>query len=201
MKHHSKAKETAMTNQTTFNPDFPQLATISADDFYKTYLNYMVSVARSETSNHYDADDVVSNVMYKIFVEKKCTYNPERGPFLPYLATMVRNEARSLYRKERHYQCFDEQDMERLCDENDMTCQIKACSKEFAAWIEEGIRRLRSEFRSQLQVDAYLMMVLGGKHAKDVDKILNVRPNYASVAKNRLHPRFQAILREIETED
>ena len=190
-----------MTNQTTFNPDFPQLTTISADDFYKAYLKYMVSVARSENINHYDTDDVISQVMQKIFVEKKCTYNPERGPFLPYLATMVRNEARSLYRKERRYQCFDEQDMERLCDESDMTCQIKAYSKEFAAWIEEGICRLRSEFRSQLQVDAYLMMVIGRKRAKDVAKILNVRPDYVSVAKIRLHPRFQAILREIEKED
>ena len=190
-----------MTNHTTFNPDFPQLATISADDFYKTYLKYMVSVAISETSNHYDADDVISNVMYKIFVEKKCTYNPERGPFLPYLATMVRNEARSHYRKERRYQYYEEQDMERLCDESGMTCQIKACSKEFAAWIEEGIRRLRSEFRSQLQVDAFLMVVLDEMRPKDVDKILNVQPNYASVAKKRCHPRFQAILREIAKED
>ena len=190
-----------MTNQTIFKSDFPQLATISAEDFYKTYLKYMVSVARSETTNHYDADDVISNVMYKIFIEKKCTYNPERGPFLPYLSTMVRNEARSLYRKERRYQCFDEQDMERLCDESDMTCQIKACSKEFAAWIEEGIHRLRSEFRSQLQVDAFLMMVIGEKRAMDVAKILNVRPDYVSLAKKRCLPRFRAILREIETED
>ena len=189
-----------MDNQNPIEFNFPQLATISADDFYKTYLKYMVSVARSETSNHYDADDVVSNVMYKIFVEKKCTYNPERGPFLPYLATMVRNEARSLYRKERRYQCFDEQDMERLCDESGMTCQIKACYKEFTAWIDEGIRRLRSEFRSQLQVDAYLMMVIGRKRAKDVAKILNVRPDYVSVAKIRLHPRFKAILRKIDQE-
>lgn len=190
-----------MTNQTIFNSNFPQLATISADDFYKTYLKYMFSVARSETINHYDADDIVSNVMYKIFIEKKCTYNPERGPFLPYLATMVRNEARSFYRKERRYQCFDEQDMERLCDESGMTCQIKACSKEFATWLEEGIRRLRSEFRSQLQVDAFLMMVIGEKRAMDVAKILNVRPDYVSLAKKRCLPCFRAILREIETED
>ena len=190
-----------MTNQTTFNSDFPKLATISADEFYKTYLKYMVNVARSETTNQFDADDVVSNVMYKIFVEKKCTYNPERGPFLPYLATMVRNEARSRYRKERRYQTYEDQDMERLCDESDMTCQTKACSKEFAVWIEEGIRRLRSEFRSQLQVDAFLMMVIGEKRAMDVAKILNVRPDYVSLAKKRCLPRFRAILREIEKED
>ena len=190
-----------MTNQTAFNPNFPQLATISADDFYKTYLKYMVSVARSETINHYDTDDVISNVMYKIFVEKKCTYNPERGPFLPYLATMVRNETRSLYRKERRYQYYEEQDMERLCDDSGMTCQTKACSKEFTAWIEEGIRRLRSEFRSQLQVNAFLIMVIGEKRAMDVAKILNVRPDYVSLAKNRLLPRFRFILRKIAKED
>ena len=189
-----------MTNQTIFNSEFPQLATISADDFYKTYLKYMFSVARSETINHYDADDVVSNVMCKIFVEKKCTYNPERGPFLPYLATMVRNEARSFYRKERRYQCFDEQNMERLCDDSGMTCQIKACSKEVAAWVEEGIHQLRKEVRSQLQVEAFIMMVIHEERPMDVAKKLNVRPDYVSLAKKRCLPRFRSILLKIDQE-
>ena len=125
MKQHPKAKETSMTNQTIFNPDRPQLNTISDDDFYKTYYKYMYKVARSEKLNHYDAEDIVNYLMIGLLVEKNYTNRPKRRSFLRYLATMVQKEARYLYGKEQRYQYYDNHDMEQLFNDNGMYSFMK----------------------------------------------------------------------------
>ena len=187
-----------MDKKTTFENGHVQLDTITPDEFHRTYRNYMAAVAAGEGLDHQQVDEVIDNVMITIFVRKKCTYKADRGPFMPYLRVMVRNEARSLLRKERHYQCYEEKDMERLCDESGMCCQMKTGVRELGDEIQEGLRRLRAEMRSPLQFDAFAMMVIGGGRPKEIAERLGVRPDYVSLAKLRCLPRFRAILREIE---
>ena len=67
--------------------------------------------------------------------------------------------------------------------------------------MEEGIRILRKEVRSQLMVDAFAMMLLDEERPMDIARKLNVRPDYVSLAKNRCLPRLRAIVREIMSKD
>ena len=186
-----------MDNQNPINFEFPQLNIITAEDFQKTYRPFMFAIAKSQGLDKLDADEAIENLMIKIFVDKKCGYDPKRGPFRNYLATMVRNECRSLCRKTKYFTYYEEQDLERLCDESGMSCQPQYSSKEFAIMVEEGIRQLRKEVHSQLQVESFIMTVIHEERPMDVAKKLNVRPDYVSLAKNRCLPRFRTILRNI----
>ena len=194
-------KEHCMDDQNQIDFDYPNLNTMTADVFYKTYRPFMFSIAKSHGFCQLDAEAIISNLMIKIFVDKKCGYNPKRGPFRYYLAAMTRNECRSFRLKEKRFNYLEEKDIEKLCDDNEMFTPMSGYSRGTIEWIEEGVRRLRKEVRSQIQVDAFIMMVIGRMSPTEVSEELNVRPDYVSVAKIRLHPRFKAILREIENED
>ena len=186
-----------MDNQSQINFDFPNLNTMTAEDFYKTYRPFMFAIAQSQGFDKLDTDEIINDLMIKIFMEKKCGYNPECGSFRNYLVAMVRNECRSRRRKGKNVIYYEEQDLERLSDENDMSCQPRYISKEFISMIEEAIRQLRKEVRSQLQIDAFVMTVIHEERPMDVAKKINVRPDYVSLAKTRYLPRFRAILRAI----
>ena len=189
-----------MDKQNQINDDFPQLHTMTSEDFYKTYRPFMFSIAKSQRLGNLDAEEIINNLLIKIFMDKKCGYDPERGPFRNYLATMVRNECRSFHRKEKRFNYLEEKDLERLCDENGMFTQMSGYSRGTVEWIEEGVRRLRKEVRSQVQVNAFVMMIIGRMSPTEVAEELNVRPDYVSLAKIRCLPRFRSILLKIDQE-
>ena len=189
-----------MDNYSPINFDYPNLNTMTADIFYKTYRSFMFAIAKSQGFCQLDANEVINEIMIKIFVDQKCGYKPERGPFRNYLAAMVRNECRSRRRKEKHFTYYEEKDMEKLCDDNEMFSPVSGYSRETIEWIEEGIKQLRKEVRSQIQVDTFVMMVIGKMSPTEVAEKLNVRPDYVSLAKIRCLPHFKAILRKINQE-
>ena len=88
--------------------------------------------------------------------------------------------------------------MIQIFEENGALVQDKELeAKEIRKCIDEGIQILRQEVRSQLMVDAFVMMVIDEERPKDIAQKLNVRPDYVSLAKNRCLPKLQAILRRI----
>lgn len=179
--------------------DYPNLNTMSARDFYKTYTGFMYSVALKKCSDHGLADMAVNDVMMTIYVKHGCHFNPQKGRFSNYLATMVRNACRTLMRKDSKYVNIEEEALVHLCDENHATAGLASCeANEIRQWVDEGIRRLRKEIRSQLMVDAFVMALINEERPMDIAKKLNVRPAYVSLAKNRCLPRLRAILMKIK---
>ncbi len=178
--------------------DYPNLSTMSAHDFYKTYMDFMYSIALKKCSDHGMADMAINDVMLTIYVKHGCHFNPQQGRFSNYLATMVRNACKSLMRKNSKYVNIEEEALVRLCDENHASAGLMPCeAKEIRQWVDEGIRRLRKEIRSQLMVDAFVMALIDEERPMDIAKKLNVRPAYVSLAKNRCLPRLRAILMRI----
>lgn len=197
-------KEHAMKKDThhDINFDYPELDSMDDNEFYRIYKVNMYSVAWNENMDKGEADLAISNVMQTIFMKHACHYNPAKGRFTNYLATMVRNACRSLRRGERRYVNCDEDELVRVCEENGATTRVSEyLPGEISQFIDEAIRILRKEVHSQLMVDAFVMMVLEGERPIEVARKLNVRPDYVSLAKNRCLPRLRAILRKLMDED
>ena len=178
--------------------DYPELGRMSDREFYSTYRNFMYSIARAEGVDCGMADMAIDDVMITIFMKHACYFDPKKSRFSNYLATMVRNACRRLRRRERRYVTYEVEELVRICEDYRVVKHRSDCeADEIRKWIDEGIRILRREVRSQQMVDAFLMMVIEEKRPREVAKTLNVRPDYVSLAKTRCLPRFRAILREI----
>ena len=193
-----------MKKETQFDDafDFPELSEMSANAFYKTYKYFMHSIARSEGLDHGQADMAIDDVLITIFMKHACYFDPKKSRFSNYLATMVRNACRSLRRRDHRYVNVEEEDLVRVCEENGaVTGNCAYEPGEIRGYVEEGIRILRKEVRSQLMVDAFVMQVIDGGRPKDIARKLNVRPDYVSLAKNRCLPRLRAIVSEIMSKD
>ncbi len=189
-----------MNKETRNDFDFnnPNLDGMSTREFFDIYKKLMFSVAIKEGLDKGDADMAVDDVMLTIFVKKACNFDPKKSHFSTYLTTMVRNACRSLKRREHRYMYFEEEDMIQIFEENGALVQDKELeAKEIRKCIDEGIQILRQEVRSQLMVDAFVMMVIDEERPKDIAQKLNVRPDYVSLAKNRCLPKLRAILRRI----
>ena len=189
-----------MTNETRHKEafDYPELDKISAKDFYNTYRSFMFSIAHKEHLDYYQADMAIDDVMLTIYVKHACHFNPQKGRFSNYLATMVRNASRSLKRREHRYMYFEESDLVRMGEEKGAVANDKPQEAEdIRKCIDEGIQMLRKEVRSQLMVDAFVMTVIDQERPIDVARKLDVRPDYVSLAKNRYLPRFRAIIKAI----
>ena len=189
-----------MQNETRRNDafDYPELDKMGEREFYETYKNFMYSVAKDERLGQGDADMAINDVLITIFVKHACHFDAKKNRFSNYLATMVRNACRSLKRREQRYVNYEEEELTLVCEDNGAVTYDKATeAKEIRQWIDEGIRRLRKEVRSQLMVDAFVMTFINEERPKDIAKELNVSPDYVSLAKNRCLPRFRAIVREI----
>lgn len=193
-----------MKKETQFDDafDFPELSRMSAKVFYSTYRNFMHSIARSEGLDHGQADMAIDDVLITIFMKHACYFDPKKSRFSNYLATMVRNACRSLRRRDHRYVNVEEEGLVRACEENGaVTGNCAYEPGEIRGYVEEGIRILRKEVRSQLMVDAFAMMLLDEERPMDIARKLNVRPDYVSLAKNRCLPRLRAIVREIMSKD
>ena len=178
--------------------DYPELAKMSAEDFYRTYKNFMYSIAKHERLDYGKIDLAIDDVMITIFMKHACHFDPKKSRFSNYLATMVRNACRNVKRREHRYVNYEEEELTRLCEENGaVTSESAYDTDEQRKWIHEGIRLLRKEMRSKLMVDAFVMMVIGEERPKDIAKKLHVRPDYVSLAKNRCLPRLRAIIGKI----
>jgi len=178
--------------------DYPELDKMGAEEFYRTYKSFMFSVAQNEKLDHGQAAMAIDDVMITIFMKNACHFDPRENRFSNYLATMVRNACRSLKRRERRYVAVEDDTLVRLCeDDGAVTRDISSNAREIRKCIDEGIRLLRKETRSQLMVDAFVMAVLEDERPMDVAKKLNVRPDYVSLAKNRCLPRLRAIVSDL----
>jgi len=178
--------------------DYPNLSKMSPDEFYSTYKNFMLAVARQEKIDHYQADLAIDDVMLKIFVKHNFHFDPKKSPFSNYLATAVRNACRSLKRRDRKYNCFEEDTLVNLCESQGAVTRDKELeAKEIRQWIDKGIGILRQKVRSQQMVDVLVMAVMEDERPLDVARKMNVRADYVSLVKNRCLPRLQAILESI----
>lgn len=193
-----------MKKETQFDDvfDFPELSRMSANTFYKTYKYFMHSIARNEGLDRGQADMAIDDVLITIFMKHACYFDPRKGLFSNYLATMVRNACRSLRRRDHRYVNVEEEDLLWVCEENGAVTGNSAYEPgDIRRYVEEGIRILRKEVRSQLMVDVLVMQVIDGERPMDIARRLNVRPDYVSLAKNRCLPRLRAIVREIMSKD
>ena len=182
--------------------EYPELDKMSDREFYETYRSFMYSIVKSEGLDHYQGDIAINDVLITIFMKHRCYFDPKKSRFSNYLATMVRNACRSLKRKERRYVNAEEDELVRLSESNGaVTSARNHASNEIRLWIDEAIKILRKEMRSQLIVDAFVMTVIEEERPLHVAQKLNVRPAYVSLAKNRCRPRFQTILRRIIDSD
>ena len=202
LKNFSKeqTKEENMKKETRHDNafDYPELDKISAQEFYDIYKNFMLSIAKAEGLDHGQADMVINDVLVIIYVKRRCHFDPTVSRFSNYLATIVRNACRSLKRREHRYVNCEEGDLARLSDNNRVVSIDNAEElADIRKMLEEGIRILRTEVRSQLMVDSFSMMLLKGERPKDIARMLNVRPDYVSLAMNHCKPRLRAILKRI----
>ena len=186
-----------MNKETRYEKAFddPELDKMGADKFDRTYKAFMFSLAQAEGLDHGQAEMAIDDVMITIYMKNACYFDPRKSRFSNYLATMVRNACRSLRRRERRYVAVEDDTLARLCEDNGAVIQDFPCdAEEVRTCIDEGIRLLRKEVRSQLMVDAFVMTVLEEERPMDVAKKLNVRTDYVSLAKNRCLPRLRTIV-------
>jgi len=189
-----------MSNKSHYDDafDYPELSTMSDRDFYRTYKNFMHSIAKQEGLDDGQAALAVDDVLITIFMKHACHFNPRKNRFSNYLATMVRNACRSLKRKERRYVGTDEEALARLCEKRgSFVCRSAYAPGEIMGLVQEGINILRKEVRSQLMVDAFVMQLIDEERPKDIALMLNVRPDYVSLAKNHCLPRLRAIVKTL----
>ena len=189
-----------MDNAMSQSFDYPDLNNMGSEEFYKTYIGFMYYITHEEGLDRYMADLVIDDVMIIIFMKRRCYYNPKKGKFRNYLATMVRNASRSVKRRERRYISYHAEEMETICDARDNDLLTMASSFEdvdIHKLIAEGIKILRTQVRSQLMVDVFVMMVIDHERPVDIAKKMNVSADYVSLAKKRCLPRLGTILREL----
>jgi len=189
-----------MHKETCFDDafDYPELDKLEAEEFYRIYKAYMFAIARAEVVDQGQAQMAIDNVLITIFMKRKCNFDPKKSRFRYYLASMVRNACRSLKRRERRYFACEDEELVRLCEDNGAVVHEKSYDAgEIRKCIDEAIRLLRKEVRSQLMVDAFEMMVIKEERPMDIAKKLNVRPDYVSLAKNRCLPRLRAIVEDL----
>jgi len=189
-----------MNKETRYEQDFdyPELNKMGAEEFYRTYKAFMFSIAKNEGLDQGQAEMIINDVMITIYMKNACHFDPRKNRFSNYLATMVRNACRSLRRRERRYVAVEDEALVCLCEDNGaVTRDFSSDAEEIRKCINEGIRLLRKEVRSQLMVDAFVMTVLEEERPMDVAKKLNVRPDYVSLAKNRCLPRLRTIVSDL----
>lgn len=72
------------------------------EEFLSYYREYLNGMARRTGLNHHDAEEVVQNVCLKIWEAlPNFEYDPDRGRFRSWLATIISNEVRMLVRKRK----------------------------------------------------------------------------------------------------
>ena len=85
------------------NFDYPQLNRMNVQDFYNTYRGYVYSIVRCEGLDHSYDNEVMDNILIRIFMKGGIRYTPEKGRFSNYLHSMARNCCRTIKRGFRHY--------------------------------------------------------------------------------------------------
>ena len=146
--------------------------------FYKTYYQYMFSVAMTILHNKYDAEDAVSDAL-----ETLCDVNVfrkinvyDKGNVKPFIKTIVSNKARDIYRKKKRY--YDEEDIDGIIGENEnyttLSAEQLAELNETYEEIKEAIRNMSPKLR-----DVARLYLIDGFDYDEITKLLGIEKGAA----------------------
>lgn len=162
------------------------------DAIYRPMLDRF---ARARGLNDADAEDVTQHCLSAIASHMgQFDYDPSKGRFKSWLATLVNNRVRSLARRraERQGETRDFQGEQRIEDSPAETFE--------RIWLEEHLRHCLDELRNEVQdktFQAFQRYVIEQRPLEEVCEAFDLKPNNVYTIKWRMTERIAARMKEL----
>ena len=147
-------------------------------------------------------EDLVQEVAYNCWSDRRIAFNPSKGTLAGYLARIARNTAVDIWRKNRHNPVpTDHVELMKMMEDEEVFTDDVEEQEERHALLERGIVELYRSFPSKEGNDAFVMFSRDGMHAKEVAQKLGVDERFVNVAVHRGLKRLTDIVRRLKRED
>lgn len=183
------------SNDEQFN--HPDLDTITPEEFYATYKNFMFKVGRQNGYDQFIVGTAIDDLILKICCERKHDYNPEK-PFASYLAKAVKNTCCNLWRPEDRYKILKDQ-LTLWYDEysDDL---LRARREVYRSeLLRKALDRLSRKVSDKQKMEAFTQLVIDEERPADVARHTRLNISEIYQIKAQLLPRFRTILRCLDT--
>lgn len=160
----------------------------------------IMEVAKRLGWDRASGEDLVQDVAYKCWSDRRIAFNPSKGTLAGYIARIARNTAVDIWRKNRHNPIpTDEVELVRMMEDggfsDDSVEQV-----ERVELLDRGIDELRRRFPSKGGNEAFVMFSREGMRAREVARRLGVEERFVNVAVHRGLKRLKNIVRRLERE-
>ena len=185
---------TAVTSQTAITPE----------EMERRYGKLIMQAARSKGLEDNLCLDVKQEVMVDFFCRHPERYNPERASLSTFLWMASCCKALDLKRKnhEERMATMEDRELEVVSDATHAVgASCEYTSEDAMLVLGETLRRMYRVNKNERQLQIFAMYVLKKVDRDEVAEYFGESPDYVSLVKTRLYPKFLDILADVERED
>jgi len=170
-------------------------------EFFDAYSRLIFSVARKSGLSHADSEDIVQVTVLKVsrYIDR-FEFDPARGKFRNWVCMITKQQIANHYRKVNRQPLIDEWDP----DDADSTPEIEdPVNRWDEIWDDEYIGYLNGMVLAKVkrkvspkQYQIFHLYCIKELTSEKVAEILDVNPNEVYLAKNRVKPVYEEVLRK-----
>ncbi|MDD7984297.1 sigma-70 family RNA polymerase sigma factor [Lentisphaera marina] len=171
----------------------------SWDEFNEIYRRFIYSIVRSMYVEAHLIDDLIQDVLLSVWKALPgFEYDPEKGRFSSWLATITINRVKSTQLKRQRQGARDQKafENEKELDEGDLEHLV---NREWAAFLTKTAWQNVSKELSPVMKDCF-EGVIAGKKVRDIGKELDIPENTVSIYKKRVSVIMRREIHRLEEE-
>lgn len=173
---------------------------LTCDDVYcahnKKVVAAIMNVGKRLSWTREECEDLVQMVAIKLD-RKKIVFDPDRGTLEGFIATIAKNTALNIVRKQKkRIKCTGVDDIGAVKDLDALDNYEDRSIERMEAieLVRRGIREMYRIYPSKTQIDAFVMFSLKEMSGKEVARKLGVSESYVNVSANRCKKYLKEII-------